>query len=830
MKRIIAIFITIVLFLSTVCIESFAVGNSAETLYEEGMEFFEKEDYDRAFARFQIAGEVRGYAPAQNMLGVCYRDGLGIEADIAEAEKYFKLSADQGYVIAQENLTSLYTTVGNGLINGIPANGSGHVYMGGIKWRVLGKGSSSWLLISVDVLGGTMNWEIAKNYGNSQMSAWFSRVEQDAVLLTSKTESYDSGYYQSASGRMYSAADLNGESLFLLSAEEAETYFRGEDDRRPGRWWLRSPYYYDDSLAGVVYDVGSLYYYSVNGDGGFFGARPAFQLNLSSVLFTVAASGSKSTAASGGSDFGTLTGGDELKLTLIDSSSFSASVNGSNSASIPSDGRIEITHSEVTDGRQVSALLYVGDTVYYATHTPDGTGKWTVTLPSSLSPADTYTLKVFSEQLNEDYKTDYASTPAVITLNGRNMGVDTDPDDVEEEQQKTSDEEKETENDTQIDLSLISIGDHVTFGAYEQDNNLANGPEPVEWQVLDVQDNKALLLSIYALDSVPFENTKSTATWETSSLRAWLNQEFYDEAFSKEEKAYIQNSQISNVANPKYGAGAGADTNDAVFLLSIPEAQQYFKNDSERECQATKYLAQKAAGNRQSMARVFNDNTCWWSLRTSGSSLQNAAGVTSGGTIHNGGDSVQYANCIRPAIRVRSGHSQKDSKEAETPAVSSEPIPPVSTPDLSGRTVMIDNDRLTVSYTVQDLLVTVKGLEIEESYQTNKSDATSMSLEHKWGVEFSDSVHNYDVSTTSWAFAPGQNQFKSIDQMQHSLWIDNRAAGSFLKMKHTDNTITWQVDLTTMEQPIDFSEVMEFKVEVIIDRSYKVFEEYECSC
>ena len=419
MKRIIAIFITIVLFLSTVCIESFAVGNSAETLYEEGMEFFEKEDFDRAFARFQIAGEVRGYAPAQNMLGVCYRDGLGIEQNTEEAERFFRLAADQGYAPAQENHASLYPTIGNGLINGIPANGRGYVYMGGIRWRVLGRGSTSWLLISADVLGGGMKWRNAKSYGNSRMSVWSSGVERDAVLLTSKTESYDNGYYQSASGYIYSAADLNGESSFLLSAEEAETYFSGDDDRQPGRWWLRSPFYGNDYDAGVVSGVGYLDSYNINNFRSF-GARPAFQLNLSSVLFTSSASGSKSAASENGGDFGTLTGGDELKLTLIDGSSFSASVNGSNSASIPSDGRIEITHSEVTDGRQVSALLYVGDAVYYATHTPDGTGKWTVTLPSSLSPADTYTLKVFSEQLNEDYKTDYASTPAVITLNGRN--------------------------------------------------------------------------------------------------------------------------------------------------------------------------------------------------------------------------------------------------------------------------------------------------------------------------------------------------------------------------------------------------------------------------
>ena len=43
----------------------------------------------------------------------------------------------------------------------------------------------------------------------------------------------------------------------------------------------------------------------------------------------------------------------------------------------------------------------------------------------------------------------------------------------------------------------ISVGDIITFGHYEQDNNLDNGAEPIEWIVLDVQDGKALLLSKY---------------------------------------------------------------------------------------------------------------------------------------------------------------------------------------------------------------------------------------------------------------------------------------------------------------------------------------------
>lgn len=107
MKKILSLIIVISILLSAVNNNVLAAGNSAEIMYEEGMEFFEKEDYDRAFARFQIAGDVRGYAPAQNMLGVCYRDGLGAEQNSEEAEKYFQLASDQGYTPAQDNLAAL---------------------------------------------------------------------------------------------------------------------------------------------------------------------------------------------------------------------------------------------------------------------------------------------------------------------------------------------------------------------------------------------------------------------------------------------------------------------------------------------------------------------------------------------------------------------------------------------------------------------------------------------------------------------------------------------------------------------------------------------------
>ena len=109
MKKVLSWIIVITTFLTAVQIDIYAAGKNEEKMYEEAMEFYKAEDYDRAFARFQISGEVRGYAPAQNMLGVCYRDGLGTEQDLEKAEEYFRLSANQGYAPAQENLASLFS-------------------------------------------------------------------------------------------------------------------------------------------------------------------------------------------------------------------------------------------------------------------------------------------------------------------------------------------------------------------------------------------------------------------------------------------------------------------------------------------------------------------------------------------------------------------------------------------------------------------------------------------------------------------------------------------------------------------------------------------------
>lgn len=83
-------------------------------------------------------------------------------------------------------------------------------------------------------------------------------------------------------------------------------------------------------------------------------------------------------------------------------------------------------------------------------------------------------------------------------------------------------------------LPNVEVGDTIEFGEYEQDNK--SDKEPIEWNVLDIQDNKALIISKYGLDAKKYNEEYQSVTWENCTLRKWLNEDFYNEAFSSKAK------------------------------------------------------------------------------------------------------------------------------------------------------------------------------------------------------------------------------------------------------------------------------------------------------
>ncbi len=121
---------------------------------------------------------------------------------------------------------------------------------------------------------------------------------------------------------------------------------------------------------------------------------------------------------------------------------------------------------------------------------------------------------------------------------------------------------------------------YYVFGTYEQDGDESNGPEPIEWVILDENENGTLLLSRYVLDCVPYNTVDEDVTWETSGLRNWMNNDFYNAAFDDDEKANINTVTVVNEDNPMFGTPGGNNTSDKVFCLSVSELLEYYDFNS----------------------------------------------------------------------------------------------------------------------------------------------------------------------------------------------------------------------------------------------------------
>ena len=349
---------------------------------------------------------------------------------------------------------------------------------GPIKWRVLddqtNTGENGLFLLSEELLGtgnyGGVYFQQSYHYDSSSGSyhkgsapangdhtdclianAWqgsdaqtwcatfyssnFSTGEQGAVIATTKS---DAAFTSSTHSFSFAASEniLNGDKVFFLSAQEAENSEYGftNDAARianyggsAGVWWLRSPYVYSAYSAGVVSIFGYVYSDYVRHD---WAARPAFNLDLTSVLFTSAAVGGKIPAASSGGNQGGEAAdaifeigdydGSEWKLTLLDKSRnfaiSNATINGSGdtvvfSYSSAQTGTNEYISVVIADNGEIT---YYGRILQLDGTTNGTNGTASFTLPAGVTLSDTTKLYIFNEQYNggenDDTKlTDYAS-------------------------------------------------------------------------------------------------------------------------------------------------------------------------------------------------------------------------------------------------------------------------------------------------------------------------------------------------------------------------------------------------------------------------------------
>ena len=197
------------------------------------------------------------------------------------------------------------------------------------------------------------------------------------------------------------------------------------------------------------------------------------------------------------------------------------------------------------------------------------------------------------------------------------------------------------------EIKNIKVGDLYTFGAYEQDNNTSNGKEKIEWIVLDKEGMSLLLVSNKALDCQQYDTLNKDVTWESCSLRKWMNGTFLNNAFSAEEQAQIQSTTVAADKNPFFdNINPGNATTDKVFLLSITEAEKYFSFAKDRKCIPTAYAIAHGA-----YVHAKNEGTCRWWLRSPGGTQNYAAYVFIDGSSGCYGSYVAYDTVgVRPAL------------------------------------------------------------------------------------------------------------------------------------------------------------------------------------
>jgi len=195
-------------------------------------------------------------------------------------------------------------------------------------------------------------------------------------------------------------------------------------------------------------------------------------------------------------------------------------------------------------------------------------------------------------------------------------------------------------------------GNTFTMGTIEQDNNLNNGAEPIEWQVLDVDGNRALVLAQYGLTYRDVHFDWRSVTWEDTEIRTWLNNDFLYDCFTDDERSYIPETHIDNHANTKHGTDSGSDTWDSVFLLSTNEVEDYLRSSRARQCKPSSYALKTYYKNDPESMNAYSDSDGWW-LRTRGKMTDWNCRVKPDGTINYDGAPVKRVKfLIRPAFYV----------------------------------------------------------------------------------------------------------------------------------------------------------------------------------
>lgn len=129
----------------------------------------------------------------------------------------------------------------------------------------------------------------------------------------------------------------------------------------------------------------------------------------------------------------------------------------------------------------------------------------------------------------------------------------------------------------------------IEFGEIEQDGDFQNGKEKIEWYILNETSEDMLLISKDIILTLPYSVYYDTPTYEKSTIRYYLNSEFFNNSFTEEEKERILTINVENNYDNEFGIWCGNNTSDKVSILSAKEYEKYY--DIVKNAELTKYLS-----------------------------------------------------------------------------------------------------------------------------------------------------------------------------------------------------------------------------------------------
>ena len=197
-------------------------------------------------------------------------------------------------------------------------------------------------------------------------------------------------------------------------------------------------------------------------------------------------------------------------------------------------------------------------------------------------------------------------------------------------------------------ISIAEEGDIIRFGRYQQQPNTIE-KEPIQWIVINKQENELLLISLKGLDCVQYDTKENrNHTWVKCSLRKWLNTEFFNEVFSLQEQKKIQTSLVivyEKNTHQFFPDALGQDTKDRVFLLSCDEYKKYYDTISPHPCCATEYAKAK-------MIREEGEFHGIYRFRGTGDDVYCTPVYREESGIDKIGLAVYFHELVRPVIRI----------------------------------------------------------------------------------------------------------------------------------------------------------------------------------